>query len=322
MNLRRLAVLPFLAVLAWPASAQQYPAKPVKFIVPYIAGSAPDVIARHVGVRLAETLGQPFVIENRGGAGGNIGTELLAKSPADGYTIGLGTSSSHAANSFLFKGLRFDPLKDFAPISLVGSTASLLVVPASLPVRDAKELVAYARARPGQLNYASGGSGSLAHLAAEAFRALAGISVVHVPFKGAPEIVQALLSENVSFGMPTFPTAYPQVRAGKLRALATTGGRRNPALPDVPTMAEAFPPGFELDAWFALFAPAGTPRAVVERLHAEVGRMTRDPAFLARFTADGTEPRSSASPEEFAAYLKSEQAKWERVIQLSGARQE
>ncbi len=322
MDLRRLAALSFVALLASPAPAQQYPAKPVKFIVPYIAGSAPDVIARHVGVRLAETLGQPFVIENRGGAGGNIGTELLAKSPADGYTIGLGTSSSHAANSFLFKAMRFDPLKDFAPISLVGSTASLLVVTPSLPVRDVKELVAFARARPGQLNYASGGSGSLAHLSAEAFRALSGISVVHVPFRGAPEIVQALLSENVSFGLPTFPTAYPQVRAGKLRALATTGARRNPALPDVPTMTEAFPPGFELDAWFALFAPVGTPRAVIERLHAEVGRMARDPAFLARFTADGTEARTSASPEEFAAYLKAEQAKWERVIQVSGARQE
>ena len=315
-----IAVLIALATLAGAPAWAQYPSKPVRVIVPYGAGSAPDVIARGVSQRLSEVLGQPFVVDNRVGAGGNIGIGMLARAAPDGYTIGVGTSSSHAANLFLYQSLPFDPVKDFAPISLVASVPSLFVASLSVPARNAQEIASLARAKPGSISYASGGVGSLAHLSGEAFRALSGIDVIHVPFKSAPEIVTSLLSNNVAYGFPTFPTAYPQVKAGKLRALGVTSLKRHPLLPEVPTMLEAYPPGFDLDAWFALFAPAGTPREVVARLHAEIVKMMQDGAFVARFTADGTEVRVSASPDELAAYVRSEIVKWGGIVKASGAR--
>jgi len=302
------------------AAAAQYPSRPVRVIVPYPPGASADVITRNVSQRLSEVLGQPFVVDNRVGAGGNIGLGLLAKAAPDGHTIGLGIASNVAANLHLYKNLPYDPERDFSPISLVASVPALFVASMSVPAKDPRELAALAKAKPGSLSYASGGVGSLAHLSGEAFRVQAGIDVVHIPFKSASDIITSLLSNNVAYGFPVFSTAFAHVKAGKLRALAVTGTKRHPLLPEVPTMYEAFPPGFDLDTWFALFAPAGTPRETVARLHAEVVKMMQDAAFVARFTSDGTEVRVSASPEELAAYVRTEIVKWGNVIKASGAR--
>ena len=316
---RNRILLPLACALACGAAYAQYPTRPVKLVVPYIAGSAPDVMARKVGERLGELLGQALVIENRPGAGGNLGSDIIAKAAPDGYTIGIATSSSHAGNMFLYKRVPYDPVRDFTAISLVASVPSLMVVEADHPAKSVRDVVALAKARPGAITYASGGVGSLAHLSGAAFVSLIAGDLLHVPYKGAPEIVASIMAKQTITGFPTFPTAYPLVKAGKLRALATTGTRRNPALPEVPTMVEAFPPGYEIDAWFAAVGPAGMPAQIVERLHAEIARMQREPAFVAKLTIDGTEVRGSASPAEFAAYLRAEQPKWEKIVRASGA---
>jgi tripartite-type tricarboxylate transporter receptor subunit TctC len=290
----------------------------VKLVVPFIAGSAPDVLARNVGERLAAKLGQPVVIENRGGAGGNVGAELVAKAAPDGYTLMLATSS-HVVNTFLYAKAGYDPVKDFTPVALLITMPSLLVVPIDLPVKSVAELIALAKAKPGQLNYGSGGPGSLAHLSGATFAKVAGIDVVHVPYKGAPEIVTALLGGSVQFAFPTFSTALPQVKAGKLRALGVTGARRNPQLPEAPTMLESMSPGFELEAWFGIWAPAGTPPDIVKRLGADVDAMLREPEFRAKLASDGSVV-VGGTPEEFASYVRSEAAKWAKVVQDSGAK--
>jgi tripartite-type tricarboxylate transporter receptor subunit TctC len=306
-------------LLAWglPALAQ-YPTKPVKIVVPFIAGSAPDVLARAVGDKLAQRLGQPVVIENRPGAGGNIGAEALARMPPDGYALLLATSS-HVVNPALYGRVGYDPVKDFVPVALLMKLPSLLVVPPDSPATTVGQLVALARAKPGQLNYGSGGAGSLAHLAGATFTAVAGIDVVHVPYKGAPEIITSLLSGQTQFGFPTFSTALPQVKAGKLKALGVTSAKRNPQLPEVPTMQEAMQPGFELEAWFGLWAPAGTPEAIVQRINADTAAALRDPALRAQLASDGSEV-VTATPEEFATYVKTEIVKWSRIVKDSGAR--
>lgn len=314
------SIVGLLLVLASTVAAAQYPSRPVRVIVPYPAGASADVITRKVSQRLSEVLGQPFVVENRVGAGGNIGLGMLAKAPPDGYTLGLGIASNMAANVHLYKTMPYDAARDFSPISLVAVVPSLLVVPQSVPANDVKELAALAKAKPGSLTYASGGNGSIAHLSGEAFRVLAGIDVVHVPYKSASDIITSLLSNTVTYGFPVLPTAFAQVKAGKLRALAVTGSKRHPLMPDVPTMAEAFPPGFDLVTWFALFAPAGTPRGAIARLHTEIVKMMQDPVFVAGITSDGTEVRVSSSPEELAEYVQSEIVKWGEVVKASGAR--
>jgi tripartite-type tricarboxylate transporter receptor subunit TctC len=307
------------AALAVPfAMAQPYPSKPIKLVVPFIPGSAPDVLARNVAERLTPRLGQPIVIENRGGAGGNIGAEMAAKAPADGYTLLLATSS-HVVNPALYRKVNYDPVRDFAPVALLITMPSLLVVPADSPAKTVTELVAIAKAKPGALNYGSGGPGSLAHLAGATFQKTAGIDVVHVPYKGAPEIVTSLLSGRSQFAFPTFSTALPQVKAGKLRALAVTSPRRNPQLPDVPTITEAMPPGFELEAWFGLWAPAGTPPEIIRRIGNEVDAILRDPEFRAKLASDGSDVAANGTPDAFAAYVKSEATKWTRVVRDSGA---
>jgi tripartite-type tricarboxylate transporter receptor subunit TctC len=260
------------------------------------------------------------VIENRGGAGGNIGAEAAAKAAPDGYTLLLATSS-HVVNPSLYQKVAYDPVRDFTPVALLIKMPSLLVVPPDSPARSVQELVALAKSKPGALNYGSGGAGSLAHLSGATFQKVAGIDVVHVPYKGAPEIVTSLLSGQSQYAFPTFSTALPQVRAGKLRALAVTGAKRNAQLPDVPTMSEAMPPGFELEAWFGLWAPAGTPADIVRRLNADVDAILRDPEFRTKLASDGSEV-VSGTPEEFAAYVRSEAAKWDRVVKDSGARVE
>jgi tripartite-type tricarboxylate transporter receptor subunit TctC len=314
----RLLAVTACALAGMPLACAQYPVKPIRLVVPFIPGSAPDVLARNVAERLAPRLGQPIVIENRGGAGGNIGAEVAAKAPADGYTLLLATSS-HVVNPALYRKVNYDPVRDFAPVSLLITMPSLLVVPADSPAKSVADLVALAKAKPGALNYGSGGPGSLAHLAGATFQKTAGIDVVHVPYKGAPEIVTSLLSGQSQFAFPTFSTALPQVKAGKLRALAVTSPRRNPQLPDVPTIDEAMPPGFELEAWFGLWAPAGTPPDALRRIAAEVDAILRDPEFRAKLAGDGSDVAANGTPEAFAAYVRDEAAKWRRVVKDSGA---
>lgn len=308
------------ALAALPAIAQ-YPAKPVKLVVPFIAGSAPDVLARNVSERLASRLGQPIVIENKGGAGGNVGAEFAAKQPADGYTLMLATSS-HLVNPNLYGKVGYDPIKDFTPVALLIKMPSLLVVPNDLPATNVGELIALAKARSGQLNYGSGGNGSLAHLSGAMFKSAAGLDVVHVPYKGAPEIITSLLSGQTQFAFPTFSTALPQAKAGKLRALAVTGTRRNPLLPEAPTLLEAMPNGFDIEAWFGIWAPAGTPPEIVRKLNADISAVLADPEFRAKLASDGSEVVAAGTPDEFAGFVKSETAKWAKVVRDSGARVE
>ena len=292
-----------------------WPSRPIRLLVPFIPGSAPDVIARQIAERIAPALGQPVVVENRGGAGGNIGFEAGARSAPDGYTILLGTNSLVINQALTRRTLAFDALRDFAPITVAFAMPHLLIVPPSGPA-SAAALIESLRARPDQ-NYASGGNGSGAHLAAEMFKAAAGVQAVHVPFRGAPDIVNNVMAGNVQFGFPTLSTATELVKSGRLKGLAVTSPARNHALPDVPALAETLP-GFDLTSWFALMAPAGTPGEVIRRVDAAMQAALADPAFRARTTADGS-TAVGMGPEPFAAFLRSEQAKWAEAVRISGA---
>ncbi len=313
---RRLGAL--LAICIPALASAQYPNKPVKLIVPYPAGTAADAIARLVGDRLGAGLGQPVVIDNRPGAGGNIGAEAVAKSPNDGYTLLLATVD-HASNPSLYRSAGYDLVRDFVGVATLARIPGLLVVPADSPAKTVQELVALAKAKPGSLNFASGGNGSQAHFGGEMFKQLAGVDVVHVPYRGGPDMVAALLSSQVAFAFPTFITVLPQVQSGKLRALAVTSATRNPKLPNVPTMKEALPPGFELNAWFGILAPAGVPADVVSRLNSEINKVLNDPAMRERMQADGTAVFTS-TPGEFAALMKSDAARLADIVKKTGIR--
>jgi tripartite-type tricarboxylate transporter receptor subunit TctC len=305
-------ILASLVLLCTAGVAQaQYPEKPVRLIVPFIAGSAPDVAARQVAQRLASSLGQQFVIDNKPGAGGNIGAEVAARAAPDGYTLLLMTSS-HVLNPFLYARVNYDAVKDFAPVTMITRIPSLMVVPPSSPARNVVEFVTLAKSMPGKLNYGSGGAGSLAHLSAEAFRYATGVDYLHVPYKGAPEIVLALLTNQIQVGFPTMPTAFRQAQQGALRPLAVTSARRTRVMPEVPTLLEALPNGFVLDAWLALAAPAGVPAEVVVRLYASLAEAVKDSSFRDALGGDGSEIVLN-SPAEFAALLHDEAAKIERV---------
>ena len=298
----------------------EYPDKPVRIIVPFIAGSAPDVAARQVAQRLTSGLGQQFIVENKPGAGGNIGAEIAARTAPDGYSLLLLTSS-HVINPFLYARVNYDALKDFAPITMVTRIPSLMVVPPSSPARTVVELIALAKAQPGKLNYGSGGTGSLAHLSGEAFRFAAGIDYVHVPYKGAPDIVLALLANQIQVGFPTMPTAFRQAQQGALRPLAVTSARRTKVMPEVPTLVEAMPNGFELEAWLGLAAPTGTPPAIVARLGAVLAEAAQDPAFRTALGDDGSEIVLN-SPAEFAQLIRKEQASRQALIKRIGVKLE
>jgi tripartite-type tricarboxylate transporter receptor subunit TctC len=285
--------------------------------VPFIPGSAPDVIARSLAERLSPGLGQPLVVENKPGAGGNIGIEAIAKAPPDGHAIGLSTSSM-TINPWLYRKVGYDPLADFAMINMTTAMPHALVVPNDSPVKSTADLVRMLKAAPGKHNYASGGNGSGAHLAAELFKAMAGVDVVHVPYKGAPEIITSVISKTTLCGCPTLATAVPQVKGGRLRAIAVTGAKRNHALPEVPTIGETVA-GYEFSSWFGLVAPAKTPMEVVRRIDAEAQKALQDPAFRSKVQADGTEV-VNLGHAEFAAHIKADYAKFKRVVELSGAR--
>lgn len=303
-----------------PAHAQSYASKPVRIVVGFPPGGATDVVARTISQKLGEALGQPVIVDNRAGAASNIGAELVANAPKDGYTLFMGTVST-SINPSLYKKLAYDPLRDFAPVSQVTATPFLFVVHPSLPARSVKEFVTLARARPGELSYGSAGSGSGGHLFVAMFGSMARVTLLHVPYKGAAPATIATLSGETIFMFDNIVTTLPLARAGKLRALAVTTATRSAAAPEMPTIAEAGVPGYDANAWFGIFAPAGTPQALINRLNAEIVRILKLPETRDRFLALGAEPVGSTA-EQFGAFYRNEVAKWARVVKESGARVE
>lgn len=303
------------------ASAQPqptYPNRPIRFIVPLATGGAGDIAARLFGQKLADGLGQQVVIDNRPGAGGVIGADLVAKASPDGYTL-LIAGGNHTIFPSLYKNLPYDFIKDLAPISMLAAFPHLLVVNPAVPAKSVKELVALAKAKPGQINYASGGNGSTAHMAAEYFKSVAGINVIHVPYKGTAPALVALIAGEASLAFYSASSVLQHIKAGRLRALATTGERRSPSLPDLPTVAEAGVPGFETSGWVGLLAPAGTPKRIIAKLHGELARILSLPDVKERLAVLDLESVGSA-PEEFATFIKKDIVKWAKVVKESGAK--
>ena len=313
---RTLAAAALAAACAARAFAQTYPTKPVRIIVPFPPGQASDVIARLVGQKMSENLGQQVVVDNRVGAGGNIGSDLGAKAPPDGYTLTMATAALPISASVYAK-LPFDPVKDFATVTLMTVTPLVLIVHPALPVRNVKELVALARSRPGQLNFASSGMGTSHHLSGEMLRTVTGVNIVHVPYKGSQAAHIDLMSGQVAMMFDNILPVRPMVQAGKLKALAVTTPQRSPALPDVPTIAEAGLPNFEAVAWFGMLAPAGTPRDIVTKLNGEIVRVLKLPDVNERLSGMGAIVVGS-TPDEFATWMRNEVAKWAKVVKAAG----
>ena len=314
---RIIAVTTLISALpAAGADAQGYPNKTIRIVVPFPPGGIADVICRVFGQKFTDSWNQPVVVDNRAGAGGNIGADIIAKSPPDGYTIGIGSIGTHAVNVSLFSKMPFDPVKDFAPVALVMEADGLLVLHPSVPVNSVKDLIAFARARPGQLAYASAGNGTAAHLAGELFKSLAKIDLVHIPYKGNVPAITDLVGGQTSMLFATMPTVLPLAKAGKLHALAVTGAQRNPAAPEIPAMTETLP-GFEVTNWIGIYAPAGTPADIVNKLNAEIMRIMRLPDVQSRLTNEGARSRPN-TPAEFAAFAKAETLKWGKLIRDAG----
>ena len=306
-----------LCLFAGQALAQSYPVKAVRVIVPYPPGGGNDTLARLFAAKLSERTGQPFVVENRPGAGAMIGTEAAAKAPADGYTILLSSIATHALSPNLYARVPYDPVKDFAPITLLGIAPTVLVVYGDLPAKSLADLVAAAKAKPGALAYASGGNGTPPHINAEVFKSVAGVDLLHVAYKGGGPALVDLMGGRVHVMLDTAASAMPHVRSGKLRALAISGGRRSTDYPDLPTFAEAGLPQYDTNAWYSMHAPAGTPAEVIRRLNGELVAILKDPDILARFKQLSTEPVGN-SPEEFAAFVRAELDKYARIIKAAG----
>jgi tripartite-type tricarboxylate transporter receptor subunit TctC len=309
-----------LAAVFSPAQAQQYPTKPVRLVVPAAPGGGTDITARIIAPKLSEQLGQQVVVENRAGAGTMIGSEAVARAAPDGYTLLMGISTL-AINPAMYKKVPYDALKDFAPISQVVSLPNVLVTHPSLPAKTVKELVAFARARPGQLNYASAGVGTNPHLSMELFLAMTGLKMTHVPYKGAGPGLVDTVAGHVSVMTPSIISGLPHVRGGRLRALGVTSAKRAGGVPDIPTIAEAGVPGYDAVQWFGVLAPTATPRAIVVRLHGEIVRVLQAADVKGRLSGDGADPVGS-SPEEFAAFLRAETAKWAKVVKDAGIQPE
>ena len=312
------ALLLVLVIVPFLAAAQPYPSKPVRIIVNFPAGGIADIYARIIGQKAQESWGQPVVVENRTGAGGNIGAEAVAKSAPDGYTLNMSAIGPHAINVSLFSRMPFDPVKDFAPVAHVLEAEGLLVVHPSVPGSSVSELIAYARANPGKLTFASAGMGTASHLAGELFKSMARVEMTHVPYKGNVPAITDLLAGQTSLLFATMPTVLPHARAGKLRALATIGAGRASATPDLPRVGESLA-GFEVNNWIGLFAPAGTPSDIVRRWNGEVMRIMQSPEIQARLPNEGAR-FMPMTPEQFAAFQRSEIAKWAPVVRASGAR--
>lgn len=315
-----LFVAPTLALCPAALSAQTYPTKSIKIVVPLAAGGPTDTLARTISEKLAETWGQAVVIDNRPGANTNIGTEAVARAPADGYTLLL-TVNNLTINPSVYSNLPFDPIKDFAPVSLIATSPLILVVNPALPVNSVRELIAFAKANPGKVLYGSPGNGSPPHLAGELFNTLGGVKLVHVPYKGITQAFTDLVGNHISLMFPGSPIALPQVRAGKIRALATTGQTRTAAAPDLPTMSEAGLPGCEVSLWYGILAPAGTSPATINQLQAEIVKIVGLPEVRERWAALGAEPVQT-TPAEFAKFLRNDLTKWQSVVRESGAKNE
>src|SRR5687768_15793175 len=312
-----LAVL--LSVLVLDAAAQDaWPSRPVRFILPFPPGGGTDILGRLIAERLSANLGQAVVTENRGGAGGNVGAEAAARAAPDGYTIVL-CAPSLAISPSLYSKLNYDPVKDFAPVSLVATVPNVMITHPSVPAQSLQEFIAHVKARPGAMNFGSGGQGTSNHLAGELFNIVTGAKLVHIPYKGVNLAMQDVLSGQIHLVVIGIPAAAPHVRAGKLRALAIVAPQRSSALPEVPTVAEAGLRDFEVTTWYGVLAPAGTPRNVVMRLNAELVKIMHSPELKERLAATGTDPLTS-TPEEFAAYIKREIAKWGDVIRRAGVK--
>ncbi len=315
----RFVTLFFLLLAASATHGQNYPNRPIKVVVPYAAGGLPDTIARLVGAKLGESLGQQLVVENRGGAGGIVGTAEVAKSPPDGYTLLVADVGQIAINPHVFSKLPYEPLKDLAPVSLVGTSALYLVAHASVRANNFRELVALARAEPGKLNYGSSGTGSIHHLATEALKAALGLDMVHVPYKGTGQSVPALLGGQVALLYAALPSIESHVKAGKVKILAVSTSQRSPQTPDVPTVAEMGVPGYEFVAEIGVLAPAGTPAEIIGLLSREISKAVKQPDLVQRFAQLGIDPVGS-TPEEYAAINRADYEKFARVVKISGVK--
>jgi tripartite-type tricarboxylate transporter receptor subunit TctC len=318
-GLVRIALLTALGVT--PALAQNYPVKPIRIVIAQAPGSATDVISRVVGNRLSESLGQPIVVEARPGAGGVVGTEAAARSSPDGYTLFMANNSTHGSNPALYAKLSYDAVNDFAPITFVASVPYVLVVDPSLPVNSVQELIALAKSRPGRMNYASAGNGSTHHFCGELLKSMSGIDMIHVPYKGSGPAIAGLLGGDVSLMFANVADIGSQIKGGKAKPLAVTTAQRSSMLPDVPTMAEAGLPEFEIQSWFGLLAPAGTPAPIVARLNAETVKVLGRADVKATLAAQGLEV-APGSPEQFAAYIKSEIARFGKIAKAAGIKAE
>ena len=323
--LRRLLAAAALALaVVNPAYSQTWPAKPVRIIVPFPPGGTTDIVARSIGVELQRMWQQPVVIENRPGAGGNIGADQVAKSPPDGYTLLMGTVGTHAINQALYtqsgSKMSFDPVRDFVPITLVAGVPNVMVINPKLPVNTVTEFIAYGKEHPGQLNMASSGNGTSIHLSGELFKTMTGIYMVHFPYRGSAPALTDLITGNMNVMFDNLPSALPHIKSGRLKALAVTSRVRSPALPNVPTVEEAAGlKGFEASSWFGLFAPAGTSRAIVDKVQSDVAKALSNPEVRERFVAQGAEPGGN-TPEQFAAFIRAESDKWTRVVKFSNAK--
>ena len=315
--MRRLLALVVLCLLAAQAGAQNWPSRAIRVVVPLSPGGFVDVPARLIAPKLSAALGHPVYVENRPGAGGTIGADAVAKSAPDGQTL-LMTGTPHVISPWLYKTLPYDPLKDFAPVALIAAGPYALVVNPQLKVNTVQELIAAAKAQPGKIDYASSGNGSAQHLVGALFASMAGVELNHIPYKGSGTAMQDLLSGQVKVSFAGIPNVMPQVKAGRLRALAVTSARRWPELPDVPTLAEAGVPGYEAMLWIVLLAPAGTPEAIVNRLHKEIVNILRESAITNSLRAAGVEPRL-LGPRELGAFLRTEHEKWGKVVRATGA---
>ena len=314
MNFNKLILLPGLLLVAQ-AHAQPYPAKPVRVIVPFPPGGPTDVVARGVAQKMSEGLGQTVVIENRGGAGGALGTELVAKSPADGYTVLMGTIGGLAVAMSLLPNRGYDTLRDFAPITQAVNVTNILVTHPSVPATSVKDLLEIARARPGQLNYASSGNGTVTHLAGELLKLMGKVSIVHVPYKGGAPALTALVSGETDMSYENSLIILPQIKAGKVKALAVTGAKRSPLLPGLPTIGETLP-GYSASGWYGLVAPAATPKDVLAKLNAAAVRALRAPEVVERLSSQGAEPVGN-SAEEWGGFIRSEIDKWAKVVKAA-----
>jgi tripartite-type tricarboxylate transporter receptor subunit TctC len=315
---RRTALAGAAAFLALPSLAQSYPNRPLRLVVPFPAGGSTDVVGRIVAEKLSPLLGQPVVVENKAGAGGTIGSDGVAKAAPDGYTLLLGTSSTHAVAPTLYSKLGYEPVRDFAPVTLIGTATILVVTHPSLPARTIGELVAYAKANPQKISYGSTGNGSISHLVAEYFKTATGIQMQHIPYKGDTPLATDLLSGQVQIAFGTATAFLQHVQAGKLNALAITDAKPSPIAPNLPTVA-ATVPGFEALQWFGFFAPAGTPKEAVARLHADIGKVLQTREVADRLTGLGIAV-AGGTPEQFAGFLRSEATKWAKIVKDSGAK--